>query len=161
MGKTLVQDQSRGAAPFQVAAVCFRRKGKSVEFLLVRTSSGRWTFPKGHREPGLSHAEVAALEAFEEAGVEGRVDSRPLGSYLHRKESLKGFSSRNLTVLAFLLEVKKCDQCSESHRRPRWLAADDAKQCLAQDRPPKHRRSIERVFDSAIYKINRRNRYNW
>lgn len=156
MGKTLIQGQSRRVAPFQVAAVCFRRKGKSVEFLLVKTSSGRWTFPKGHREPGLSHAEVAALEAFEEGGVEGRVDSHPIGSYLHRKDSLKGFGSRNLTVLAFLLEVKRCDVCSESHRRPRWLAVNDAKQRLAQDRSPKHRRSIERIFDDAIHKISRK-----
>ena len=156
MRKTLVRGHCRGVAPFQVAAVCFRLKGNSVEFLLVRTSSGRWTFPKGHREPGLSHAEVAALEAFEEGGVEGLVDSRPIGSYVHRKESLKGFDSRELTVLAFLLEVKKSDQCSELHRRPRWLTASDAKQRLAQDRSPKHRRSIERVFDSAVHKINRK-----
>lgn len=105
MRKTLVRGHYRRAAPFQVAAVCFRRKGNSVEFLLVRTSSGRWTSPKGHREPGLSHAEVAALGAFEEGGVEGRVDSRPIGSYVHLKESLKEFRSRELTVHAFLLEV--------------------------------------------------------
>jgi 8-oxo-dGTP pyrophosphatase MutT (NUDIX family) len=156
MRKTLVRSRCRGTAPFQVAAFCFRRKGNSVEFLLVRTSSGRWTFPKGHREPGLSHTEVAALEAFEEGGVKGRVDSHPIGSYVHRKESLKGFGSIELTVLVFLLEVKKTGQCSESHRRPRWLTANDAKQRLAQDRSPKYRRSIERVFDNAIHKINRK-----
>ena len=157
MRETLILDHRRGAAaPFQVAAVCFRRDGNSIEFLLVRTSSGRWTFPKGHREPGLSNAEVAALEAFEEGGVEGRVYSHPVGSYVHRKQSLKGFGSRDLTVLAFLLEVKNSYRCSESHRRPRWLTANDAKDRLAQDRSPKYRRSIERVFDSAIHKINRK-----
>jgi 8-oxo-dGTP pyrophosphatase MutT (NUDIX family) len=156
MRETLLRSHCRGAVPFQVAAVCFRRKGNSVEFLLVRTSSGRWTFPKGHSEPGLSHSEVAALEAFEEGGVKGRVDSHPIGSYVQRKESLKGFGSRELTVVAFLLEVKKSDQCSESHRRPCWLTANDAKQRLAQDRSPKYRRSIERVFDSAVHTINRK-----
>ena len=155
MRKTVSRGHWRGEASFQVAAVCFRRKGSSIEFLLVRTSSGRWTFPKGHREPGLSHAEVAALEAFEEGGVEGRVDSRPVGSYVHRKKSLKELGLSKLTVLVFLLEVKKSDRCSESHRRPRWLTADDARQRLAEDRSPKYRRSIELVFDRAIQKINR------
>jgi 8-oxo-dGTP pyrophosphatase MutT (NUDIX family) len=156
MRKTLVRGQCRGTATFQVAAVCFRRKGGTVEFLLVKTSGGRWTFPKGHREPGLSHAEVAALEALEEGGVKGSVDSRPIGYYLHQKESLKRLGARHLNVLAFLLEVKKADRCCESYRRPRWLSADDARQRLAQDRSPKYRRSIERVFNSAIHKINQK-----
>src|SRR5258706_7336546 len=52
----------------QVAAVCYRVRGTEIEFLLVRTGSGHWTFPKGGVEPGLTHAQAAALEAFEEAG---------------------------------------------------------------------------------------------
>jgi len=36
--------------PLQVAAVCFRRRGTAVEFLLVNTNGGnKWTFPKDHR----------------------------------------------------------------------------------------------------------------
>src|SRR5271169_3005360 len=56
----------------QVAAVCYRRRGGNIEFLLVKTGKGRWIFPKGSVEPGLTHAQAAALEAFEEAGVHGR-----------------------------------------------------------------------------------------
>ena len=40
-----------------------------VEFLLVNTSSGKWTFPKGRIEPTLSASESAAREAWEEAGA--------------------------------------------------------------------------------------------
>src|SRR5215467_389770 len=40
--------------PLQVAAVCYRLDGDSVEFLLVNTSSGKWTFPKGRINPSLS-----------------------------------------------------------------------------------------------------------
>src|SRR2546421_12683281 len=86
------------ATPLQVAAVCYRANEGSPRFLLVRTSSGRWTFPKGRLENGLSHPEIAALEAFEEGGVQGEVDPRPLGIYLHRKESLRGFSSKEVNV---------------------------------------------------------------
>ena len=58
-----------------MAAVCYRVRGAGIEFLLIRTRrSGRWTFPKGSAEPGLTHAQAAALEAFEEAGVHGRIE---------------------------------------------------------------------------------------
>jgi 8-oxo-dGTP pyrophosphatase MutT (NUDIX family) len=147
---------SRETMPVQVAAVCYRQQEGSPRFLLVRTRSGRWTFPKGRLEEGLSHPQVAALEAFEEGGVEGRVDPRPLGRYLHRKESLRGLGSKEVVVIAFLLEVKTSDLPSESHRTPRWFSAGEAKLRLADRRIEKYRRGMERVFDSALRQIARR-----
>ncbi len=143
----------RDTKPVQVAAVCYRRKAGVPQFLLVRTSSGRWTFPKGRLEDGLSYAQVAALEAFEEGGVDGKVDPRPIGIYLHRKESLR---TKEATVLAFLLEVQIADVPAEGHRRPRWFTKSDVRQRLARGRPGKYRRSIERVFNSALRKIARK-----
>src|SRR5271169_2973372 len=70
----------------QVAAVCYRLRGDGIEFLLVRTrGGGRWTFPKGSAEPGLTHAQAAALEAFEEAGVHGRIEEAPFAQYCRRR----------------------------------------------------------------------------
>jgi 8-oxo-dGTP pyrophosphatase MutT (NUDIX family) len=99
---------------------------------------------------------VAALEAFEEGGVDGKVDPRPIGRYLHRKESLRGYRSKDVTVLAFLLEVQKSALPAESHRTPRWFTSSDARLRLAQGRPAKYLRSMERVFDSALRKIARK-----
>ena len=43
------------ALPLQVAAVCYRRRGPSVEFLLVNTNGGgKWTFPKGDPESAVT-----------------------------------------------------------------------------------------------------------
>jgi 8-oxo-dGTP pyrophosphatase MutT (NUDIX family) len=156
MRKPRARTCTREATLVQVAAVCFRRQEGSTEFLLVRTSSGRWTFTKGRLEDGLSHAEVAALEAFEEGGVEGQVDSRPIGRYLHRKESLSGFGSKDVTVVAFLLEVKRSALPTESHRTPRWFTATEAKRRLAHRRPDKYLRGMELVFDSALHQIARK-----
>ena len=51
------------ALPLQVAAVCYRRRGESVEFLLVNTNGGgKWTFPKGSTDPRLSHSQSAERE---------------------------------------------------------------------------------------------------
>src|ERR1700683_5047142 len=70
----------------QVAAVCYRLRGTTIEFLLVRTrGGGRWTFPKGSAEPGLTHAQAAALEAFEEAGVHGRIEATSFATDVRRE----------------------------------------------------------------------------
>src|SRR5271169_2849535 len=71
----------------QVAAVCYRIRRSGIEFLLVRTNSGHWTFPKGGTEPGLTHAQAAALEAFEEAGVHGRIEEVAFTRYIRRKRT--------------------------------------------------------------------------
>src|ERR1017187_7231771 len=68
-----------------VAAVCYRLKGDEPEFLLVRTRGGRWTFPKGGVDSDATHAEAAAREAYEEAGVKGRIEHEPFHSYIHSK----------------------------------------------------------------------------
>src|SRR4051812_21465779 len=68
-----------------VAAVCYRIRDGEIEFLLVRTRAGRWTFPKGRVEDDATRSAAAAREAFEEAGVHGRVDSLPFATYMHSK----------------------------------------------------------------------------
>src|SRR5579863_8048135 len=73
----------------KVAAVCYRINGNGIEFLLVQTRGGRWTFPKGHVEPGLTHAQSAALEAHEEAGVHGRMEEVSFSRYFLRSRSTR------------------------------------------------------------------------
>ncbi len=74
----------------QVAAICYRVRGDEIEFLLVQTGGGRWIFPKGGVEPGLTHAQAAAMEAFEEAGVHGRMEENPLTQYRTRRSGKQG-----------------------------------------------------------------------
>src|ERR1700741_5225342 len=69
----------------QVAAGCYRIGKRGLEFLLVRTRGGRWIFPKGSVESGLTHAQAAALEAFEEAGVHGRIEETAFARYVRVK----------------------------------------------------------------------------
>ena len=70
----------------EVAAVCYRMRKGGIEFLLVQTRGGRWIFPKGGVEPGLTDAQSAALEAFEEAGVHGRMEAISFARYFKRRE---------------------------------------------------------------------------
>ena len=72
--------------PLQVAAVCYRRRGTAIEFLLVNTNGGtKWTFPKGSTDPRLSHSQAAEREAAEEAGALGTIEPRHFHLYIHSK----------------------------------------------------------------------------
>jgi 8-oxo-dGTP pyrophosphatase MutT (NUDIX family) len=137
----------------QVAAICFRVRG-DIEFLLVQTGKGRWIFPKGGAEPGLTHAQAAALEAFEEAGVHGRMEEASFTSYVQRK---RGRMRRvtELSVSAHLCEVLRLVPPPELNRNPTWFVASKAKKRLRDDRAPAHGADLARVIDRAVARIQR------
>jgi 8-oxo-dGTP pyrophosphatase MutT (NUDIX family) len=140
----------------QVAAVCYRKRGSAIEFLLVQTRGGRWTFPKGRTEPGLTHAQAAALEAFEEAGVHGRMEETSFTRYVHRKRSRKsaaGSGQKELTVTAHLCEVTRLDPPQESNRNRTWSSPEQAKQRLREGRTPVYAAELNRVVDRAVNRL--------
>ena len=58
----------------------------ALEILLVTTrQTKRWIVPKGWPIKGLKPAKSAAREAFEEAGVRGRVGARAIGHFTYDK----------------------------------------------------------------------------
>jgi ADP-ribose pyrophosphatase YjhB (NUDIX family) len=58
----------------------------ALEILLVTTrQTKRWIVPKGWPIKGLKPAKSAAREAFEEAGVWGRVGARAIGHFTYDK----------------------------------------------------------------------------
>jgi|HubBroStandDraft_4_1064222.scaffolds.fasta_scaffold107774_1 8-oxo-dGTP pyrophosphatase MutT (NUDIX family) len=147
----------------QVAAVCYRVRSSGIEFLLVRTGSGHWTFPKGSAEPGLTHAQAAALEAFEEAGVHGRMEEASFTRYIRRKGGRTRNSARSgersavkeIAIQAHLCEVSRLDPPQERNRNPTWFSADKAKRRLREDRTPDFGAELARVVDRAVTRIRR------
>lgn len=142
----------------QVAAVCYRVRRSGIEFLLVRTNSGHWTFPKGGAEPGLTNAQAAALEAFEEAGVHGRIEEASFARYIRRKRvgnSAARSAKKSLAVQAHLCEVLRLGPPQESNRDPTWFSAEKAKRRLSEDRTPDYGRELAQVVDRAVTRIQR------
>ncbi len=145
----------------QVAAVCYRWREDIIEFLLVRTrGSGRWTFPKGGAEPGLTHAQAAALEAFEEAGVHGRIEEAAFARYVCRKrvdtrKSAARSAENELTVNAHLCQVLRLTKPKEAKRNRTWLSAKDARRCLREGRETGDGAEFVRVVDKAVSRILR------
>lgn len=112
----------------QFGALCYRRKGKKNEFLLITSrDTGRWIIPKGWGIKNLSEAETAEREAFEEAGVVGKIDSEPLGSFHYEKWLGEG-ASVSCHVQVFALEVDHLEKAyPEAHQRERkWFGRKGA-----------------------------------
>ena len=113
----------------QVAALPWRRSADGgVEILLITSrETRRWVTPKGGRMTGKTDAEAAAQEALEEAGIEGVVSERPLGSFRYLKV-LKRRASRWCTVDLYELEVmvEHPDWQEREERERVWVSREEA-----------------------------------
>jgi 8-oxo-dGTP pyrophosphatase MutT (NUDIX family) len=100
-----------------------------LEILLITSRKRkRWIIPKGIIEPGLSPQASAAKEAFEEAGVRGKIADQALGVYTHDKWN------GTCTIEVFPLEVTSVvDDWPEGDVREReWMSLDKALQHLQE-----------------------------
>jgi len=148
----LVRPPRQQKARQQVAAVCYRIGRRGVEFLLVQTRGGRWIFPKGGVEPGLTLAQSAALEALEEAGVHGRIEEIPFARYFH---GAQGTGVCDPAVAAYLCKVTRREAPQEANRNPTWFSAEKAKERLRQDRAKHFGRELSRVVERACSRVER------
>jgi 8-oxo-dGTP pyrophosphatase MutT (NUDIX family) len=143
---------SRHALPLQVAAICYRRQGSVIEFLLVNTNGGnKWTFPKGAPETYLSHSQAAEKEALEEAGAVGIIEPRHFHLYLHSKGVFwQPQGVQEYVVKAFLMEVRQINGSHEALRNPTWFSGDEARKIVAKGREVKYAKELQAVIDRAL-----------
>jgi len=112
----------------QVAALPHVETEAGPLILLITTRGrGHWTIPKGWPKPGMPDAELAALEAAEEAGVEGDIGVQPIGSFLYTKR-LHIFSWVRCSVDVYALKVRSqaLDWPEKSSRRAMWVEPHQA-----------------------------------
>lgn len=112
----------------QVAALPWRRTEAGIEIMLVTSrETRRWVTPKGGRMPGRTDAEAAAIEALEEAGIEGVTGREPLGAFRYLKVLKRG-EPRCCVVAVYALEVRvEHDDWKERAERERvWVSRDEA-----------------------------------
>lgn len=115
--------------PIQTGALPWRvGRKKRIEVLLVTgRRSRRWTIPKGWPMNGKSLAEAAAVEAFEEAGVQGKIDPEPLGFFDHTKQSLPS-GTLDVRILVHPMSVEReLPKWPEiGQRRRKWFTVEEA-----------------------------------
>ena len=110
-----------GALPWRIGA------DRKPEILLVTGKrSSRWIIPKGWPMAGKSLAAAAQIEAFEEAGVEGKVDPQPLGTLGHIKSTAFGSIRAEITVHALKVEQELDDWPEKEERTRRWFPFKEA-----------------------------------
>lgn len=107
----------------QFGALCFRmRRGKPEVLLVTSRGTGRWIVPKGWPMDGKTPAQAAEIEAWEEAGVRGRVFERCLGLYSYRKALEDGDDLPCVTMIYALKVREMTDDYPEAFERKRkWL----------------------------------------
>jgi 8-oxo-dGTP pyrophosphatase MutT (NUDIX family) len=80
----------------------------SLEILVVTTrQSRRWIVPKGWPIKRLTPAKSAAREAFEEAGVRGKIGARPIGAFRYKKTADANGADADCEVKVFPLLVRR------------------------------------------------------
>jgi 8-oxo-dGTP pyrophosphatase MutT (NUDIX family) len=113
----------------QVAALPWRPlPDGGVEVLLITSrETKRWVIPKGWPIRGLSSCDTAAREAFEEAGVAGRIAKKPKGAY-HYDKRLRSGRIQHVRVAVFTLRVVQESETwpEVGQREKRWTAPADA-----------------------------------
>jgi 8-oxo-dGTP pyrophosphatase MutT (NUDIX family) len=111
----------------QFAALCYRIKNEKVQFCLVTSRrSGRWILPKGWPMNGQTPMDAAATEAFEEAGVRGKIEPRPIGVFSYYKVHSK--NELPCIAVVYPLKVKKVLRTWPEHkeRNRKWLSRKKA-----------------------------------
>ena len=130
---------AKGETRTQFGALCFRRaktktKSGAHEILLVSSrDTGRWIVPKGWPVNGETPAGAAALEAWEEAGVRGRVHSDCIGHFSYHKWIDEEISLPVIVALFAVEVLRMDDDYPEARERKRkWLSPKKAARRVAE-----------------------------
>ncbi|KZM48310.1 NUDIX hydrolase [Labrenzia sp. OB1] len=115
-------------ARLQIAALCVRPSDSEPEVLLVSTrDTGRLILPKGWPEKDKPAHQTAVIEAYEEAGVVGKAQAKPIGSFRSFKGLSDGLKIRT-KVLVFMIRFEKQleDFPEIGQRRCVWMPLSEA-----------------------------------
>ena len=119
----------------QIAALPYRRRrGQLGVMMITSRETKRWVIPKGWPMDGHQDYEAAKIEAYEEAGIDGRIDHLPLGFFDYEKR-LKSGETKFIRVQVYGLHVTELKRnWPEKHQRKRkWFSPANASQLVAEE----------------------------
>ena len=119
----------------QYAALPIRTVQDQIQILLVTSrETKRWILPKGRPEKKVPACNVAAQEAYEEAGVAGSVSQHTIGGFPSVKR-LRSGAEVPTWVRVYLLAVEtEYDDWPEMHERQRkWVSSEEAARLVVDD----------------------------
>ena len=113
-----------GVIPYRILGC-----GKT-EVLIISTRRKNWSLPKGNLIKNIGPKRTALLEAYEEAGIDGTLQTKPILCTLGRR-----------CIYLFPMEVTKIftDWPEASFRKRKWITLRKASKMV-------HHRAIEKVL---------------
>jgi 8-oxo-dGTP pyrophosphatase MutT (NUDIX family) len=112
-----------GALPYRFTPMA------ALEILVVTTRQSRhWIVPKGWPIKRLTPSKSAAREAFEEAGVRGKIGARAIGNFTYKKTARQTDADANYEVKIFPLLVRRQSATWPEHgqRVVQWVEPEKA-----------------------------------
>ena len=102
-----------------------------VRFAVVTSRrTGRWVFPKGNIDPGMTAQDAAAQEALEEAGLVGTVDAEPIGQYRTPKIRPPLIWTIEVTLYPMRIDEVLDKWIEIKQRKRRFVTLDEARELL-------------------------------
>jgi 8-oxo-dGTP pyrophosphatase MutT (NUDIX family) len=130
------------------AGVCLREREGQIEVLLVRSSKGRWIFPKGRVKGEERGFEAAQRETIEESGwtaESGILGS--LGQIEHGEERIKAYQLMHLHQTG----------AGEPGRDPTWVSLAELPERLQENSSdPEYRTAMLLWVDRALRRVGLR-----
>lgn len=120
----------------QFAALPWRLDDRGMRQVMLLTSreTRRWVIPKGWPMRGKKPAEVAAQEAFEEAGLIGEiVGNKPLGNFHYPKHLPHRTILCEVRVYLFRVKQQLETWQEKGQRETTWFDAHEAAELMDED----------------------------
>ena len=123
----------------QSAVIPYRKTKGGIEILIITSRSRkRWVIPKGVIEPNLTPEDSAAKEAFEEAGVTGKVKKKCIGTYDYKKWG--GVCSVKVYPMKVAKELTEWPE--DTMRSRKWVSIDEAAATVTENKLKKIIRNL-------------------
>lgn len=123
-----LQSAAKSDVRTQFAALCFRVvDGKTSVLLITSRGTGRWIIPRGWPMDNKTASEAALTEAWEEAGVEGKAFTTPLGLYSYTRD-IGDQTGVPCVAMVYAVKVKSLakNYPEVGQRKRRWLSPKKA-----------------------------------
>lgn len=122
------------------------RDGRPVVMLVTSRDTGRWVIPKGWPMPGLTREQAAATEAFEEAGLRGRVIGPCMGGYSYWKQFRRQRMLCTVDVFLFRVDAELSRWPEKRQRLRHWFTPEEAATLVEEQVLADLIREVPRLF---------------
>jgi len=129
-GKTWRKPRSQiGALPFR-----FDDQGQLRVMLITSRETRRWVIPKGWPMRGLKPHRAAEREAYEEAGLKGKIGKAAVGVYAYEKRLANGPAVPcEVSVFPFQVTSQRKRWPEMGQRDGRWFHPDEAADVVQEE----------------------------